>query len=136
VKASEHIDILEKFIVASRLIKESQIKEKRVRRFEAYIKVRLTLIDDSVLDVTEYIHAIEEDDAQVKRYSYHWMDSSSQLLLRWDNVRHYPNLPGFPHHLHDRAEKRVVSSEPMVLSKVLERIEQEIELFKEQKKSE
>jgi hypothetical protein len=136
VKAEEHIDIFEKLIVANRLIRASQIKERRVRRFEAYIKVRLTLIDDSLLDVTEYIHATEENDAQVKRYSYHWMDSSSQLRLRWDNVRHYPNLPGFPHHMHERAEKRVVSSEPMTLSKVLERLEQEMDFFEDHKKSE
>lgn len=129
MKAGERIDSLEKLIVTSRLIKSFQITEKRVRRFEAYIKVRLTLIEDSVLEVTEYIHAIEEDDAQVKRYSYHWMDSSNQLRLRWDNVRHYPHLPGFPHHLHDGDEKNVLPGEPMNLFKVLDlitaRLEQE-----------
>jgi hypothetical protein len=132
VKPSEHLNNLEKLIVESELVKASQIRERRARRFEAYIKVRLTLIDDSVLDVTEYVHATEEDNAQVKRYSYHWMDPSSRLRLRWDNVRHYSKLPGFPHHLHDRAEKQVVSSEPMTLSKALERIAQDIESFKDQ----
>jgi len=127
VKASERIDSLEKLIIASGLIKSFQITEKRVRRFEAYIKVRLTLIEDSVLEMTEYIHAIEEDDAQVKRYSYHWMDSSNQLRVRWDNVRHYPNLPGFPHHLHDGDEENVRPGEPMNLFKVLDLIAAQLE---------
>ena len=127
MKAGEHIDSLEKLIVTSRLIKSFHITEKRVRRFEAYIKVRLTLIEDSVLEMTEYIHAIEEDDAQVKRYSYHWMDSSNQLRLRWDNVRHYPNLPGFPHHLHDGDEKNVRPGEPMNLFQVLDLIAARLE---------
>ncbi len=83
-----------------------------------------------MLNVTEYIHATEEDNAQVMRYTYHWMDSSNQLRLRWDNVRHYPGLPGFPYHLHERAEKRVLSSEPMNLSKVFERITRYLESFK------
>ncbi len=127
MKASERIDSLEKLIIASGLIKSFQITEKRVRRFEAYIKVRLTLIEDSVLEMTEYIHAIEEDDAQVKRYSYHWMDSSNQLRVRWDNVRHYPNLPGFPHHLHDGDEENVRPGEPMNLFKVLDLIAAQLE---------
>lgn len=132
MKAGEHLERVEKYIVDNKLIKASQTRERRVRRFEAYIKIRLTLIDDSILDVTEYIYAIDENDAQVKRYSYHWMDSSSQLRLRWDNVSHYPKLPGFPHHLHDRAEKHVVSSKSMTLPKALDRIAQEIESFRNQ----
>jgi hypothetical protein len=65
--------------VESQIIRASQTTERIEKRFEAYIKVRLVLIDESVLDVTEYIHAAEEDNAQVKRYSYHWMDSANQL---------------------------------------------------------
>jgi len=122
VKPSQHLEEFERLIVESRIIKNSLIKKRRIQQFEAYIKVRLTLIDDSVLDVTEYIQAAEEDNAQVKRYSYHWMDVSSQILIRWDNVRHYPNLPNFPHHRHDGDEKNVRSCEPMNFFKVLDYI--------------
>ena len=122
MKAADHIDALEKLIVDSPIIQSSQIKERRVRRFDAYIKVRLTLIDDSVLEVTEYIHAEEENHAEIKRYTYHWMNPSGQLQLRWDNVGHYPKLAGFPHHLHDHDEKQVVPSEPMTLFKVLQQL--------------
>lgn len=122
MKPNEYIQALEKLIVDSRLINASQTKEKRVRRFEAYIKVRLTLIDDSVLEVTEYIHATEEANAQVIRYNYYWMDSSNQLRIRWDNVRHYPQLPGFPHHIHDGDEKNVLPGEPMNRFKVMDQI--------------
>lgn len=130
MKASEHINRLEKLIVDSRLIRTSEIRERRIRRFEAYIKIKLTLIDDSLLEVTEYIFAAEENHAEVVRYSYHWMDASNRLYLRWDNVRHYPDLAGFPHPLHDRDEKHVVASEPMTLPKVLARIAKEIESAK------
>lgn len=126
MKSAEYLDKLEKLIVSNRIIKNSHTTERQVKRFEAYLKVRLTLVDNSILDVTEYIYAAQENKAQVKRYSYHWMDSSNQLRLRWDNVRHYPQLPGYPHHLHDRAEKNVVPSKPMTLSKVLRRIALEI----------
>lgn len=120
MKPSDHLEIFDRLVVESPLIKASQIKERRIRRFEAYLKIRLTLIDDSVLDVTEYIYAADEDNAQIKRYSYHWMDATMQLRVRWDNVRHYPNLPDFPYHLHDGDEKNVLPSEPMTLLKVLD----------------
>ena len=126
MRAADHIDALEKLIVDNPIIQSSEIKERRVRRFDAYLKVRLTLLDNSILEVTEYIHAEEENLAEVKRYTYHWMSASGQLLLRWDNVRHYPALAGFPHHLHDHDEKQVVSSEPMTLFKVLYWIDEAI----------
>lgn len=122
MKAAEHIAELEKLIVDNPIIQSSEIKERRVRRFDAYFKVRLRLVDDSILEITEYVHAEEENFAEIKRYTYHWMNASGQLLLRWDNVRHYPKLAGFPHHLHEHDEKQVVPSEPMTLSKVLQRI--------------
>jgi hypothetical protein len=55
------------------------------------------------------------------------MDSSNQLRVRWDNVRHYPNLPGFPHHLHDGDEENVRPGEPMNLFKVLDLIAAQLE---------
>ena len=58
---------------------------------------------------------------QVVTYSYHWMNAN-KLLRRWDNASHYPNLPGFPHHLHAGDEKNVLPGEPMNLFKVLDYI--------------
>lgn len=126
MKPSEYLERFERLVVESQIIKISLVKKRRARQFEAYVKVRLTLIDDSVLDVTEYIQAEDEDNAQVKRYSYHWMDAFGQIRVRWDNVRHYPNLPNFPYHQHDGDEKVISSSEPMTLFKVLDFISTQI----------
>ena len=131
MKAVEHIAELEKLIVDHLIIRSSEIKERRVRRFDAYIKVRLLLVDESILEITEYVHAEEENFAEIKRYTYHWMSASGQLLLRWDNVRHYPKLAGFPHHLHDHDEKQVVPSEPMTLFKALQQIGEAISAKKD-----
>ena len=105
MKVGEHIHEVEKLIVNSPIIRSFQTKERWVRRFDAYIKVRVTLIDDSILEITQFLHADEENYAEIKRYNYHWMDSSNRLRRRWDNVRYYPDLPNFPHHLHDGDEK-------------------------------
>lgn len=126
MKPSEHLAEFEKLIVRNPLVKRFHISERREMRFEAYIKIRLILIDDSVLDASEYIYATEENNAEIRRYNYHWMDSSNRLRTRWDNVRHYPKLPNFPHHRHDGDEKTVRPGEPMNLFKVLDIITLEL----------
>lgn len=36
------------------------------------------------------------------------MDATkTQLIKRWDNVQHFPNLPNFPHHVHINEESNV-----------------------------
>lgn len=126
MKAVEHIAELEKLIVDNPIIQSSEIKERRVRRFDAYIKVRLLIVDESILEITEYVHAEEENFAEIKRYTYHWMSPSGQLRLRWDNVGHYPKLPNFPHYRHDGDEQNVLPGEPMDLFKVLDIITAEL----------
>ncbi len=62
--------------------------------------VRLRFWDGSLLQVEEALvaHAY----AIVKtRYSYHYPDAEGDLVFRYDNAPHYPDLPGFPEHRHD-----------------------------------
>jgi hypothetical protein len=55
-------------------------------------------------------------------YSYHWADASNQLIKRWDNTPHFPDLPGFPDHIHDGATGQVTSGQPMSIFAVLDEI--------------
>jgi len=41
------------------------------------------------------------------RYSY--QEFTDKPLRRWDNARHFPHLPNFPHHYHD-AQGNVTAS--------------------------
>lgn len=41
-------------------------------------------------------------DKDFGRYSFQLY--SDRPLLGWDNTPHYPDLPNFPHHFHDRDE--------------------------------
>ena len=62
-----------------------------------------------------------------KRYRYQWMDASQQRLKqRWDNVEHFPGLPGFPHHVHVGDEARVEPGSLMSIVQLIEVVEQEI----------
>jgi hypothetical protein len=37
----------------------------------------------------------------VSTYSYQWAEADNQLIKRWDNTPHFPDLTGFPDHIHD-----------------------------------
>jgi hypothetical protein len=55
-------------------------------------------------------------------YSYHWTDTNNQLITRWDNTPHFPDLPGFPDHIHDGATGQVTPGQPMSIFTVLDEI--------------
>ena len=66
-------------------------REGEIHRFKA----QLTFIDDSVLFIKEYVFQNLQ-----RKYSYHWADASKNLICRWDNAKHWPNISTYPHHKH------------------------------------
>ncbi len=78
------------------------------------------------LEVSEYF-IIRAGKSETKEYRYQWMDNSKQRLIRrWDNARHFSDLPNFPHHVHVGEEKQVVSGQAMSILDLVELIEQEL----------
>ena len=47
------------------------------------------------------------DYLEVEKYSFHWQDAVGNLLKRWDNAAHHPEVVTNPHHIHDGAEENV-----------------------------
>jgi hypothetical protein len=52
------------------------------------------------------------------------------LKQRWDNARHYPDLPNFPHHVHVNTEDHILPGKSRNILEILELIEQELENLK------
>ena len=77
-----------------------------------YCKLKLTLVDNSVLFVREYIDEKERD------YSFHWNTVDNKLIIRWDNAKHYRYLKTYPNHKH--VEGKVIESNEISLREVLE----------------
>ena len=111
--------------IKTRLLNESNVVEYRITHERAtdadiYVRARIKLANDGYLLISEYGEGDESGDIHVIMYSYHWMDAHDKLIARWDNAKHYPDLPGFPHHWHNGDEKNVLPGEPMNLFKVLD----------------
>lgn len=89
---------LENVIDSSDLIRTKLIhKDKRSDQI-GYLRADLYMHDGSVLYVREFVISHPEVTKDV--YAYHYQDSFGRLIFRYDNARHFPQLPTFPHHKH------------------------------------
>jgi hypothetical protein len=83
-----------------------------------FMRYRLTLSNDDLLELTERIEARARA-IVVTKYRHHWQDQTGRLIQRWDNAPHYPHMPSFPHHVHDGAEENVVEHRPVDALQIL-----------------
>lgn len=87
-------------LTTSILVSSFQIVEEWAQPDRGYLRVRIQLVNSDFLEVAEYF-VVSGQQCMTERYRYQWMDGPrQQLRKRWDNVEHYPDLPGFPDHVH------------------------------------
>jgi len=61
-------------------------------------KARISFVDGSFLDFREFV---DTSTRPVLRYSYSYhYQKNEQMIFRYDNAPHHPELLGFPHHKH------------------------------------
>jgi hypothetical protein len=83
-----------------------------------FMRYRLTLSNDDLLELTEYIE-VRTGAIVVTKYRHHWQDQAGRLIKRWDNAPHHPHVSSFPHHLHDATEENVVEHPPVEALQIL-----------------
>ena len=96
----------ERFVTAPIITRFSVIRE-RSTLVDGYLRARLALANGSQLEFSEYMQQSSAGEIVVITYSYHWTDANNQPITRWDNTPHFPDLPGFPDHMHDGATGEV-----------------------------
>lgn len=109
--------------IKARIVAHPQVMRWVIVREEAQsdvglLRYRLTLRGGGLLEMFERFQVVRGR-AQVTRYSFHWQDVAGQLLKRWDNAAHHPEIPTFPHHVHDGAEANVHCHGPISVEEVL-----------------
>ena len=103
------------------------VLDKRTNR-SGLIRGDLYFLDGSRLHFRELV-AIQEAVVRLM-YSYHYQSSSNELIFRYDDTQHHPELDGFPHHKHIEQEVNVATSEPPDMVDVLAEIERIFPLSK------
>jgi hypothetical protein len=71
--------------------------------------------------VAEYFE-VEASGVRTVDYRHQWMAPDGTLRARWDSTPHFPDLPGFPHHLHDGSEDNVVPAAPLSILTALDEL--------------
>ncbi len=89
-------------------------------RMRGSIEGRLKFYDASLLEFDEVVLVWDEQVVKL-RYAYHYQNAAGELIFRYDNAPHYPNISTHPHHKHVGPE--VKPAQPPDLSEVLREIE-------------
>ena len=123
-------DCLEKIkarLVLSVVIRSIAIISERALDNRGYFRARISLANGDFLEVSEYFFA-GLDECQPIEYRHQWMNSTkTQLIRRWDNVRHFPELENFPHHIHVASETNAVPGKFMSIVALIDFLEAELE---------
>jgi hypothetical protein len=117
---SDYLAAIKERLITDPHILHFHIRKERIALQDGFLRARLTLVDNSMLEFAEYFQITERGDVEVLTYSFHWADAQGQLIKRWDNTPHFPELDGFPDHLHDGKTGQVQASMPMNLFRVLD----------------
>lgn len=107
----QYLRELDELISASPEVIDVQIIRRSVWDTElekvALYRYRLKMSDRSLLELTERL-VEEKGTLSIKRYRHHWQSPDGQVIKRWDNAPHHPEIDTFPHHLHDGSESNVI----------------------------
>jgi hypothetical protein len=122
----EYITAVKQRLLTAQIVSSFKVARERVTLTDGHLRVRLTLLNGTLLEFSEYVQRID-DQIEVITYSYHWADADNNLIRRWDNTPHFPDLPGFPHHIHNGIINEVISGQPVSIFDVLDQIEQLLE---------
>jgi len=113
----EYSDILQEIILYCPLVTHWSMEFDEITLQVGYFKGMLEFIDGSTLYFIEFVETSEGEEVKRLKYKYHLQSESEELIARWDNVPHHPDLSSFPHHKHDI--NGLYPSEPADLKSVL-----------------
>lgn len=77
----------------------TELYEEEILAFDRVnLRIRLRFYTGYLLELNESI--IFEGEIRHLGYRYHFQDKEKNLLFRYDNTPHFPNLKSYPHHKH------------------------------------
>jgi hypothetical protein len=93
-----YFDFIKKLITNNPLVLQSTVKRERIGSSEGFIQISANLIKGCLFDVFEY-YGITDG---VSSYRYNLINAKNELIARWDNAPHHPEIATHPHHVHLR----------------------------------
>ncbi|WP_295578716.1 DUF6516 family protein [uncultured Lamprocystis sp.] len=126
ISPARYLEELKARLVGSAVVGQVSVVSERIISDQGYFRARITLTNGDFLEVSEYF-VVQGEIHQTLEYRYQWMDANRRVLVRrWDNARHFPDLPGFPDHLHVGGEETVLPSRSMSILNLIDFLEEEL----------
>ena len=90
------VEDIEKTIASSSLVLSSNVQKHFGPALETvYLKGHLLIIDSSIFEIA--IFATESRKTlSIKKYRLHYMNNTGQMLFRYDNAPHHPEIDSYP----------------------------------------
>ena len=111
--AQSYLDAIKLKMATSAMVRQVDIVQERVSGAYGFFRARLVLTNDDFLEVSEFF-TVEQGQGHTVEYRHQWMDQTRQVIRkRWDNAKHYPGLPNFPHYIHVGDETRIEPGRPI-----------------------
>ncbi len=79
------------------IITNQTISKKVYNDTQGLISGKINFIDESKLSFMELKNTKQENK---KKYKYHYMDNTKEMIFRYDNAKHHHEIETFPHHKH------------------------------------
>jgi hypothetical protein len=93
------LDELKTLVLSHPSVQEVHIRGKEATATRAYLRMRLILQSQDVVEVFVYLVA-EGEVVRLQDYSLHWQRADGTLLQRWDTAPHHLGIATFPSHTH------------------------------------
>jgi hypothetical protein len=126
---NDYLKQLDDFIMAADEILDVEVIRRAIWDTElekiGLYRYKIYLSDGSLLELTERL-VEEKDKLQVTKYRFHWQTKEGNLIKRWDNARHHPEVKTFPHHLHEGSEENVTDHKEIRGLEILSHVVNEI----------
>jgi len=100
------------------IIKSYSIENKIINESQGVIQGNILFNNNYKLNFIE-VKDIEIENKD--KYSYHFMNENENLIFRYDNARHHPEINTFPHHKH--LKNKIVESIELELFDILIEVE-------------
>jgi hypothetical protein len=111
-------------LIESASVISFKILALKVSEYDGRVRIRAKLRDGGLLEFAEYIELNHDGKMIDYVYSFHWQNAQNQLVQRWDNVAHYPQLPFAPHPIHQSNGTVEGNPEAPTLASVLKNVAQ------------
>lgn len=114
---------VQKTVESCPVIQLSNITYEKRGTYEGFIRGDIYCVDGSILHLREFLDVEITIDRLM--YVYQYINSSKELIFRYDNTGHHKKLclSTYPHHKHEGNEDNVILSTAPDLASVLQEIE-------------